>query len=104
MAQSMLGLLGFPPNSLINRLRQHFAYGQEQTKVRRVGSRPQETASDGRVNSHASTSILCSMPGKSLSNPARWQLTRVEMRKRGKNISKTETSKVGAANCRKRET
>jgi hypothetical protein len=55
------------------------------------------------VSSQASTSILRMTPGRSLSISSLFMDTIVLPRKRGKNISNTDTSKVGAANWRNRE-
>lgn len=58
-------------------------------------------ATDG-VNSQASISNSLMVPGRSFKSRLLSQLTNVLALKKGKKISKTETSKVGLANCKKR--
>lgn len=103
MAQSMLGLLSSPPNSsttgalsispIVKSTFRFGAFSRFRNKL---------PATVG-VSSHASTSMRRSTAGRSFNISTLRTVTRVTPRKRGKKISKTETSNVGAANCRKRE-
>ena len=103
MAHNRLFLSSLPPNSRITASFNISPIVNSNCSVGTFSLFRNKLAATVGVSSQASTSISEMTPGKSFNISLRSTLINVLPRSSGKKISNTETSKVGAANWRKRE-